>query len=60
MMITAHLQNINDFARFNAVYEDLIPEPQPARTTVQSVLGAGISIEIDAIAIRRCGLKKGG
>lgn len=59
VMVTVHLQNINDFSRFNAVYEDLMPEPRPARTTVQSVLGAGISIEIDAIAICGCGQKSG-
>jgi 2-iminobutanoate/2-iminopropanoate deaminase len=52
--VSIHLQNINDFARMNAVYEKFFPEPRPARTTVQSVLTAGISIEIDAIAIRGC------
>jgi 2-iminobutanoate/2-iminopropanoate deaminase len=60
VMITVHLQNINEFARFDAVYEDLVPEPRPARTTVQSVLGGGISIEIDAIAIRGSGSIKSG
>jgi 2-iminobutanoate/2-iminopropanoate deaminase len=52
--VTVHLQNINDFDRMNAVYERIFPEPRPARTTIQSVLMAGISVEIDAIAIRGC------
>ena len=52
---TVHLQNINDFAAFNAAYESFFEAPQPARTTVQSVLGAGISVEIDVIAMRGCG-----
>ena len=54
---TVHLQNIHDFAAFNAVYEQFFDSPRPARTTVQSVLGAGISVEIDVIAIRGCGGK---
>jgi 2-iminobutanoate/2-iminopropanoate deaminase len=53
--VTVHLQNINDFASMNAVYEKFFPDPRPARTTVQSVLMAGISVEIDAIAVRGCG-----
>ena len=51
--VTVYLQNINDFARMNAIYEQFFTEPRPARTTVQTVLMAGISVEIDAIAIRR-------
>jgi 2-iminobutanoate/2-iminopropanoate deaminase len=53
--VTVHLQNINDFMRMNTVYERYFPEPRPARTTVQSVLMSGISVEIDAIAVRGCG-----
>ncbi|MCK0148033.1 RidA family protein [Arenibacter sp. F26102] len=47
---TVHISNIDDFDKFNAVYatyfEDCIP---PARTTVQSVLGENIKVEIDVI-----------
>jgi len=53
--VTVHLQNINDFTSMNAVYKKFFPDPRPARTTVQSVLMAGISVEIDAIAICGCG-----
>jgi len=45
-----HLSDINDFARFNAVYRSFFTGVLPARTTVQSVLGDGIKIEIDAVA----------
>jgi 2-iminobutanoate/2-iminopropanoate deaminase len=55
--VTVHLQNINDFDRMNTVYRSLFRAPHPARTTVQSVLVAGISVEIDAIAVRGCGNK---
>lgn len=47
---TVHISDINDFDKFNEVYasyfENTIP---PARTTVQSVLGENIKVEIDAI-----------
>jgi len=48
-----HLADINDFSRFNAVYREFFSGVLPARTTVQSVLGDGIKVEIDAIARKR-------
>lgn len=45
-----HLADINDFDRFDQVYAGFFPGVRPARTTVQSVLGGGIKVEIDAIA----------
>ncbi len=47
---TAHLSDIQEFDRYNAVYASFFPGIKPARTTVQSVLGDGIKVEIDAIA----------
>jgi len=47
---TVHLRDINDFDRYNTVYAGYFPNVKPARTTVQSVLGEGIKIEIDAVA----------
>jgi len=48
---TCHLVDINDFAAFNEVYSGFFANgPRPARTTVQSMLGGGIKVEIDAIA----------
>jgi 2-iminobutanoate/2-iminopropanoate deaminase len=46
---TAHLSNWDDFDRYNKVYEQYFPGVKPARTTVQSVLGKGIKVEIDCI-----------
>lgn len=46
---TVHLEDINDFDRFNKAYADFLGDTMPARTTVQSVLADGIKIEIDAI-----------
>jgi 2-iminobutanoate/2-iminopropanoate deaminase len=47
---TCHLTNIADFDRFNVVYSEYFKGVRPTRTTVQSVLGLGIKVEIDAIA----------
>jgi 2-iminobutanoate/2-iminopropanoate deaminase len=47
---TCHLLDIQDFDRFNKVYAEFFKGVKPARTTVQSGLGSGIKVEIDAIA----------
>ena len=47
---TVHLINIEDFGRFNAVYQEFFTGVLPTRTTVQSMLGLGIKVEIDCIA----------
>jgi 2-iminobutanoate/2-iminopropanoate deaminase len=47
---TCHLEDIQDFGRFDKVYAEFFPGIRPARTTVQSGLGDGIKVEIDAIA----------
>ncbi len=48
---TCHLLDIDDFARFNAVYKEFFAgAPLPARTTVQSVLWGDIKVEVDCIA----------
>ena len=52
--VTVHLADVANFDRFNSVYTKFFTKPYPCRTTVQSVLAAGIGIEIDAIAVRGC------
>ena len=49
---TVHLLDINDFDRFNVVYQEYFPEPRPVRTTVQSGLWHGILVEIDVVAYK--------
>lgn len=51
MKCTVHLEDINDFDRYNVAYASFFEGVLPARTTVQSVLSDGIKIEIDAIAL---------
>ncbi len=48
---TVFLQDLNDFAAFNAVYSEFFPENPPARSTVQvAKLPLGALIEIEVIA----------
>jgi 2-iminobutanoate/2-iminopropanoate deaminase len=46
---TVHLNNIKEFDRYNKVYSQYFTGIKPARTTVQSVLGEGVKIEIVCI-----------
>jgi 2-iminobutanoate/2-iminopropanoate deaminase len=47
---TVHLIHIEDFAKFNIVYQEFFTGILPTRTTVESMLGLGMKVEIDAIA----------
>jgi 2-iminobutanoate/2-iminopropanoate deaminase len=50
---TVHLHHLDrDFAGFNKVYGELVPQPYPVRTTVGSQL-LGILVEIDVVAALR-------
>lgn len=46
---TVHLKDISDFDKFNAIYATYFTGIKPARTTVQSVLGENIKVEIDMV-----------
>src|SRR6267378_5297087 len=48
---TVHLADIGEFDRYNTVYRNFFKEVAilPARTTVQSVLWNGITVEIDVV-----------
>lgn len=50
---TAHLSEIALFDRFDATYTDRLPDPLPARTTVESGLAPGLLVEIDVVALVR-------
>jgi reactive intermediate/imine deaminase len=45
--IGVYLRDMADFPVLNKVYEEFVPTPFPARTTIQSDL-PGLAIEIDA------------
>ena len=43
---------LRDWARFNAVYEELMPPPLPVRTAVQAILLPGYLVEIEMWAVK--------
>ena len=51
---TCYLKDMDDFKAFNEVYASYLPEPYPARTTIQAArLPLDILVEIEVIAQRR-------
>ena len=51
---TCYLADMDDFRAFNEVYASYMPEPFPARTTIQAArLPLDILVEIEVIAQRR-------
>jgi len=52
--VTAHLEDLADFAEYNEAYAEFFTEPYPVRTTVGSRL-ADILVEIDVVAALREG-----
>jgi 2-iminobutanoate/2-iminopropanoate deaminase len=52
--VTVFLQDMNDFSRMNAVYQDFFPAPYPARAAVQAArLPRDVKVEIEAVALVR-------
>jgi 2-iminobutanoate/2-iminopropanoate deaminase len=50
LKVTCFLADMNDFERFNSVYEKYFPQYPPARTTFQAAgLPLDVHIEMDAI-----------
>ena len=45
-----HLTDLDNFARFNAIYATHFPEPRPVRTTVGAQLVSGMLVEITVVA----------
>jgi 2-iminobutanoate/2-iminopropanoate deaminase len=49
---TVFLQDMNDFAKMNAVYAEFFKAPSPARATVQAAgLPKNVKVEIEAVAL---------
>ena len=50
LRVTVFLASMDDFPRFNRVYEQILGEARPARTTVEAGgLPLGLRVEVDAI-----------
>ena len=51
--VTVYVTDLNDVPKMNEVYKKLMPDPKPARATVQVAgLIGGAKIEISAIAVK--------
>ena len=51
--VTVYVTDLNDVPKMNEAYKKLMPDPKPARATVQVAgLIGGAKIEISAIAVR--------
>ena len=50
--VNIYLADLGDWARFNAIYEEMMPEPLPVRTAVQAVLLPGYLVEIEMWAVK--------
>lgn len=52
--VTVFLADIHEFGDMNSVYKNFLPDPKPARATVQvAALVNGARIEISAIAVKQ-------
>ncbi len=52
--VTVYLADIHDFPDMNKVYKGVLPDPKPARATIQAAaLVNNARIEISAIAVRQ-------
>lgn len=52
--VTVYLADIHEFSEMNKAYKSVIPDPKPARATVQAAaLVNDARIEISAIAVKR-------
>lgn len=47
--VNVYLSDVGQAATVNEVYAEMLPEPYPARTTTQSSLPRGATIEVDAV-----------
>jgi 2-iminobutanoate/2-iminopropanoate deaminase len=50
--VNVYLSDLTEWARFNTVYEEILPAPLPVRTAVQAVLMPGYRVEIEMWAVK--------
>lgn len=53
--VNIYLADLADWARFNAIYEEMMSEPLPVRTAVQAILLPGYTVEIEMWAVKTKG-----
>lgn len=50
--VNIYLADLGDWARFNEIYQEVMPEPLPVRTAVQAILLPGFVVEIEMWAVK--------
>ena len=50
--VNIYLADLGDWARFNEIYQEVMPEPLPVRTAVQAILLPGFLVEIEMWAVK--------
>ena len=50
--VNIYLADLGDWARFNEIYQEIMPEPLPVRTAVQAILLPGFVVEIEMWAVK--------
>lgn len=50
--VNIYLTDLDDWARCNAIYEEIMPAPLPVRTAIQAVLLPGFLVEIEMWAVK--------
>lgn len=50
--VNIYLTDLGDWARFNEIYQEIMPEPLPVRTAVQAILLPGFLVEIEMWAVK--------
>ena len=50
--VNVYLGDLDEWARFNAVYEEIIPQPRPVRTAIGCALLQGFKVEIEMWAVK--------
>jgi 2-iminobutanoate/2-iminopropanoate deaminase len=50
--VNIYLADLAHWARFNEIYEKVMPEPLPVRTVVQAILLPGYLVEIEMWAVK--------
>lgn len=50
--VNVYLRDLDEWGRFNAVYEQVLPRPLPVRTAVQAGLLSDFKVEIEMWAVK--------
>ncbi len=50
--VNIYLADLDHWARFNEIYQEVMPEPLPVRTAVQAILLPGYLVEIEMWAVK--------